>query len=195
VALRVPGVRDSVLDGETGWLVERDADFGAAAVEAIGHLRDQARAAAMARACREWAACFSWDRSADLLAGVVLEEMRASAARQAGRTGNRRVGRSDMAVVATFPSSAATDVRAALRATDEVVPRGDRTAVLLSGCDEFDAAALLERVGVDGASIHPVDRRLLLAGPAALAAPEAGTAGLTAPEAGPADHVPLDRTA
>jgi hypothetical protein len=149
----------------------------------------------MARACRAWAGSLSWDRSADLLAGVVLEEMRATEAREVGRSGNRRFGRSDMAVVVTFPTLLVGDFRQSLRATDEVVSRAGRTSVLLSGCDEFDAAALLERVGVDGASIHPVDRRLLLAGPAALAAPEAGTAGLTAPEAGPADHVPLDRTA
>jgi glycosyltransferase involved in cell wall biosynthesis len=171
VALRVPGVRDSVLDGETGWLVDRPPDFGAALVAAVDHLRDRSRAAAMAEACRRWASCFSWDRSADLLAGVVVEEMRTRAAREANRTGNRRFGRSDMAVVITFPTTTGRDLRQVLRATDEIVAGNARTFVLLGGCDEFDAAAVLDRIGVEHASVRPVDRRLLLAGPASLSAP------------------------
>jgi glycosyltransferase involved in cell wall biosynthesis len=172
LALRVPGVRDSVLDGETGWLVDRAPDFGAALVAAVDRLRDRSWAAAMASACREWAACLSWERSADLLAGVVLEEMRASAAREEGRTGNRLSGRSDMAVLLTFATPAAGDLSQSLRATDEMVSQGGLTSVVLSGCDEFDAAAVLDRIGVDGASMGPVDRRLLLAGPASLLASE-----------------------
>ena len=180
LALRVPGVRDSVLDGETGWLVDRPSDLGGALVDAIDHLRDQSEAAGMAQACREWAGCLSWERSADLLAGVVVEEMRVCAARERNRTGNRRSGRSDMAVLATFTTPAADHVLEALRATDEVVSRGNRTSVLLSGCDEFDASLVLDRLGVDGADIRPVDRRLFLAGPASLLGAEQDEIGLRA---------------
>jgi glycosyltransferase involved in cell wall biosynthesis len=170
LALRVPGIRDSVLDGETGWLVDRPADLGAALVDALVRLRDRSQAAAMTRACREWAACFTWERSADLLAGVVLEEMRVTAARRDGQEPNGRFARSDMAVLVDFQTPAATDVRDSLRSTDEVVQHGDRTSVILSGCDEFDAANVLQRIGVAGGSMRPVDRRMLLAGPASLAA-------------------------
>jgi hypothetical protein len=189
LALRVPGVRDSVLDGETGWLVDRPTDLGAALVAALTHLRDGSRAAGVARACREWSGCLSWERSADLLAGVVLEEMRASAAREQNRAGNRRFGRSDMAMLVTFTTPRGDRLSEALRATDEVVSRGGRTAVLLSGCDEFDAAAVLDRLGVEDADIWPVDRRLLLSGPASLLASERHEADDRAGD------VAMDRTA
>lgn len=189
LALRVPGVRDSVLDGETGWLVDRPADFGAALVDAIDQLRDRSRTAGMARACRDWAGCLSWDRSADLLAGVVLGEMRACATRGRNRTSNRRSGRSDLAVLVTFTTPGSDRLLEGLRATDEVVSRGDRTSVLLSGCDEFDATAVLDRLGVEGVDIRPVDRRLFLAGPASLLAAERAAAGQGARD------VAVDRTA
>jgi glycosyltransferase involved in cell wall biosynthesis len=169
LALRVPGVRDSVLDGETGWLVDRPADFGDALTAALEQLHDRSTAEQVARDCRDWAACFSWERSADLLAGVVLEEMRATAVRENGEQPVRRSARSDMAVLVDFPTPPSARLRDVLRSTDEVVAKGDRTAVVLSGCDEFDVATVLDRLGVENGSIRPVDRRLLLAGPAALA--------------------------
>ena len=39
-------------------------------------LSDDDRARAYARACQAWASRFSWDRSAELLAGVVVSETR-----------------------------------------------------------------------------------------------------------------------
>jgi hypothetical protein len=121
----------------------------------------------MTAACRAWAGCFSWDRSADLLAGVVLEQIRCAQAGRGRRSPDRRSARSDMAVLAGFPVPGAAATREALRATDEVVEDEDRTSVVLTGCDEFDAAAVLARIGVQDGSLQLVDRRLLLAGPAA----------------------------
>jgi hypothetical protein len=77
-----------------------------------------------------------------------------------------------MVVHATFSTPRERHFFDALRATDEVVSRGGRTSVLLSGCDEFDAAAVLSRLGVDDADIQPVDRRLLLTGPGLPLVPE-----------------------
>jgi hypothetical protein len=165
LALQAPGIRDSVLDQETGWLVEQPADLGSALIAAIGQLSDSERARVMARACRDWAACFSWDRSADLLAGVVLQEMGRVAARRRSRELNRRSARSDMAVVARFRGVDADVVPKALRVTDEVVGDGDLTSVVLTGCDEFDAPAVLDRIGARALSLRLVDRRQLLAGP------------------------------
>ena len=170
VALQAPGIRDSVLDGQTGWLVDRPGNFGSTLVAAITQLRDRTWAGEMAAVCREWAACFTWDRSADLLAGVLLEEMHVTAARRQGLEPNRRSARSDMAVLVGFRTPEAPDVREALRSTDEVVDQGGLTSVVLSGCDEFDAMAVLQRIGVQDGSLQLADRRLLLAGPAALPA-------------------------
>jgi glycosyltransferase involved in cell wall biosynthesis len=181
LALEAPGVRDSVLHGETGWLVEDPRDFGTALIGALGHLQDVAAADTMTAACQAWAAAFSWDRSADLLAGVVLEQMRGAQAQGQGGSPDRRSARSDMAVLAAFPAPGAAATREALRATDEVVEDGHRTSVVLTGCDEFVAAAVLARIGVQDGSLQLVDRRLLLAGPAAAAAARPAAAGL--PEA------------
>ena len=71
VAFDVDGLRDSVLDGRTGWLV-RDGEQLADVVErALKELSDPVRRAAIAAACREWAAQFDWDRSAGQLAALI----------------------------------------------------------------------------------------------------------------------------
>ena len=72
LALRVPGVRDSVVNGRTGWLVDEVGQFGAAAIMALRELADEDRAREITEACQAWARCFTWDRSANLLAGVLL---------------------------------------------------------------------------------------------------------------------------
>lgn len=72
VARDVPGLRDSIRDGETGWLLP---EAGSAVPDevlvpaladrldaAIGELLDPQRAAATAQACRSWAAAFAWGR-------------------------------------------------------------------------------------------------------------------------------------
>lgn len=171
LALRVPGIRDSVLDGETGWLVDEPGQLGAALVGALGHLADPGRAEEIAEACRAWAGCFSWDRSADLLAGIVLAEMSRMAAVTGSRPVARREARSDMAVLAVVPRRV-PELSAQLRTTDEVVPSGDRTAVVLNGCDETTGASVMNRLGLRPISLELIDNRLLLAGPTAPVAPE-----------------------
>jgi hypothetical protein len=71
VAYDVDGLRDAVRDGETGWLV-RDGELIEDVTErAVKELADLPRRAAVAAACRAWAAQFSWDRSAARLAGLI----------------------------------------------------------------------------------------------------------------------------
>ena len=63
VGVREAGLRETVISGETGLLVERDAGELASAVETL--LRDRSTAEAMGRAGRRWvAAHWSWDRAA-----------------------------------------------------------------------------------------------------------------------------------
>ena len=130
LALRVPGVRDSVVDGGTGWLVDEVGQLGAAAIMALRELADEDRAREITEACQAWARCFTWDRSANLLAGVLLA------------AGNPEVGpgdrsaRSDMGVVAEFDRPrdlAGTLAYAALRPTDQVEVRDGRVGLLLPG--------------------------------------------------------------
>ncbi len=71
VAFDVDGLRDAVRDGQTGWLV-RDGELFEDVVErAVKELNDPARRAAIASACREWAATFDWDRGAARMAELI----------------------------------------------------------------------------------------------------------------------------
>jgi hypothetical protein len=163
VALRVPGIRDSVLDGRTGWLVDRRQDFGTTLKVTLDALADESYADMVRTACTEWAGTFSWDRSADLLAGVILGQLRGHAA----GVRNRRMARSDLAVLGAFDRDDPRNASMSFRCTDEVVAVGMQTRILLSGCDEADAAAALKRMGVRATELRIVDQRHLLAGPAA----------------------------
>jgi hypothetical protein len=164
-------VRDSVLDGETGWLVDEPGQLGAALTSALISLADPVRADRIADACRAWASCFSWDRSADLLAGVVRAEMARMAAVTDSSPARHREARSDIAVLAVLPRPA-PELPAQLRATDEVVQTGDQTAIVLNGCDETTGVAVMTRLGVRPTSMQLMDNRLILAGPAAPLTPE-----------------------
>jgi glycosyltransferase involved in cell wall biosynthesis len=164
VALRVPGVRDSVVDGVTGWLVERPAEFRDVLVAALHELAEEDRAREIVAACQTWARCFSWDRSAELLAGVLLDEAGRTAHARTGARDRRRA-RHDIATVASFARHDTVDWSSRLRASDQVVVDDDRVTLLLNGCDDFDAAALLRRHGVYDATTRLATREDLLAGP------------------------------
>lgn len=168
IALRVPGIRDSVVDGKTGWLVDEPRDFGATLIEALKDIEDTGSARSITAACRDWAGRFTWDRSAALLAGVLVEETGAVR----GVRAQRRNARSDMSAFARFPTPVGFGPTASLRATDEITQDGDETAVLLNGCDETDALGVLHRLGIFEADISLADRNGVLAGPAG--APGAG---------------------
>jgi glycosyltransferase involved in cell wall biosynthesis len=162
VALRVPGIRDSVIHGRTGWLVDRPQDLGATLVDALDHLASDDNAMQVTTRCQEWARCFTWDRSSDLLAGVVLDEI---ARRTCGY--DRRYARSDIATLARFRRPARDGYRTALRSTDEVVESDGHVSVVLNGCDESDAVVVLRRIGVFEATLRLTDRHDVLAGPRA----------------------------
>lgn len=180
LAVRTTGIRDSVLDGVTGWLVDGIDDFAAVLPRTLAELADPARADEVAEACRTWAGCFSWERSAELLAGSVLSEMRAfhrpsteadlpPADRSAlHRAATRRRARSDMTVLARFSHPEPAEAAAALRLTDEVsICLGrNRVLALLRGCDEVDALGAIGRLGAQEPYVRLASRPELLGGPA-----------------------------
>jgi glycosyltransferase involved in cell wall biosynthesis len=81
VAFDVDGLRDAVRDGETGWLVRDGERIEDVAERAAKELADPARRAAVAAACRAWAARFSWDASAARMAGLVAAATAAGTSR------------------------------------------------------------------------------------------------------------------
>ena len=165
LALQVPGVRDSVVHGRTGWLVHEVHDFAVAATAALQELASDDRAREVTEACQAWADCFTWDRSAELLAGVVH-----SAADKATAL---RSARSDMGVIVEFVPPTDWSGMDALRPTDQADVRDGRVRLLLTGCDEIDAVTTLQRLGIDHADVRLADRYDMLVGPARL--PEALT--------------------
>ncbi|MEJ2862317.1 glycosyltransferase family 4 protein [Actinomycetospora flava] len=179
LALRAPGIRDSVIDGATGWLVDGVDDLAAALPRVLGELADPVRAREVAEDCRAWTDCFSWDRSAELLAGVVVSEI--SGFHRSGaddahlppadrsllrRAATRRQARSDMTTLARFEHDDPAAAAAALRLTDECAVRGREVTALLRGCDEVDALATLARIGAQDPRVRLASRHELLGGPA-----------------------------
>ncbi|MFF5209419.1 glycosyltransferase family 4 protein [Streptosporangium sp. NPDC000396] len=77
VAYDVAGLRDSVRDGVTGWLV-RDGETLADVVDrAIKELADPVRRAEIQQACRSWAGEFTWGRTGATITRLVATELSA----------------------------------------------------------------------------------------------------------------------
>lgn len=86
VAYDVDGLRDSVRHGETGWLVRDGETLTEVIARALDELDDPVRAAEIRRACRAWAATFTWERSGRDMARLLADEL----ARGTERRGSRR---------------------------------------------------------------------------------------------------------
>jgi glycosyltransferase involved in cell wall biosynthesis len=71
VAFDVPGLRDAIWDGRTGWLVHDGETLEDVTERAIKELTDGVRRGEIAAACRQWAASLTWDRSAQRMAELI----------------------------------------------------------------------------------------------------------------------------
>ena len=71
VGYDVEGLRDSVLDGQTGWLVRPGEELADAVERAARELADPVRRAEVAAACRAWAGQLTWERSTSRMAALV----------------------------------------------------------------------------------------------------------------------------
>jgi glycosyltransferase involved in cell wall biosynthesis len=163
VAYDVPGLRDSVRHGVTGWLVQPGDTLAGTLSDALSELSDPQRASIVADQARAWAANFSWDSSAERLAGVLLTEMRH---RRLGVPERRQA--IDLATTAFWPRDVGAEfgplLRKTLRATDMVVRDDDGIKALLTGCDEVAAARALLRVPVPPARLQLATTARVLAG-------------------------------
>jgi glycosyltransferase involved in cell wall biosynthesis len=162
VAYDVPGLRDSIRPGLTGWLVGRDQSLADALSDALLELSDPDREAEFGAAAKAWAGAFSWDSSAERLAGVLLSEMRY---RELGGTERRQAV--DLATVASWPAELADEItpalKAELRSTDTVVSDSSGVRALLVGCDEIGAVKALTRIRVPAPELRLATRAGVLA--------------------------------
>lgn len=151
VALDVPGLRDSVRDGLTGWLCA-EADLATSIVAALDLLRDEQQADRIAEACRAWASSLRWSSTASRLTSVLTAETRGGVTAR-----RRRRARQDSVTAVTLSRDVARGIDTTrLRTTDQAtfcaacVDRIDGPwMLLLSGADEFGAAAAMSRLGVN----------------------------------------------
>ena len=102
VAYDVDGLRDAVRDGETGWLVRDGEQLADVVDRALKELGDPARRAAVASACRRWAARLDWDRSTARMAALIHASVQTGTAR-ANRAGAWIVAGPDGDVLAEGP--------------------------------------------------------------------------------------------
>ncbi len=153
VAFDVPGLRDSVRDGVTGWLVPPQQALTATIAGALQELTDPARRRRVAGDCRRWADRFSWDASAERLAQVVRSEM----GRVAQGPPSRRQT-NQLACVAWWPPTEGREVlghlRKALRITDVITSNENGLTALLVGCDELGATEALKRIAIPPARLR-----------------------------------------
>ena len=148
LAYDVPGLRDSVQDRVTGWLVPPGEGLAAPLITTLRELSDPGHQQLMADQSRLWASRFSWDATAERLAAALLSEMT--------RLGHRIPTRRrpvDLATVASWApgeqdGELERQLRKALRVTDVISSGPEGIRVLLTGCDELGAASALRRVSV-----------------------------------------------
>jgi glycosyltransferase involved in cell wall biosynthesis len=164
VAHDVPGLRDSVRDRVTGWLVPSGSNLASALTKALDELRDAEQRQVMADKSRAWAGRFSWDASAERLAGIVVSESMRKAL--GGPSRRQAIHLSTVAWWSRDDAEAVSDiVRKTLRVTDLISSSEDGLTVLLSGCDEVAASKALQRVPIPPTRLHLATTTQTLCGP------------------------------
>lgn len=149
VGFDVPGLRDSVVPGVTGWLVPEGGDLAEAVRHALGVLADPTTAAGFSERCRAWAARFSWDATAQRLAGITAGEV--DRVRQRPRTRRLPTDLATRVDLRLADERAGTDevehfLAARVRRSDQHVVDDGRVRLILHGCDEVGAEAVLARL-------------------------------------------------
>ncbi|NUT43267.1 MAG: glycosyltransferase family 4 protein [Thermoactinospora sp.] len=75
VAYDVAGLRDSVRDGVTGWLVTEDETLANVVERSLKRLSDPVLREETARHCRSWSASFSWHGTGESFAQLITAEL------------------------------------------------------------------------------------------------------------------------
>lgn len=153
LAFDVPGMRDSIRPGTTGWLVPVDTDLAPAIDLALTTLRESEVVRAYGSACRQWAASFTWPDSTDRMARLVAAEYDARRSRYARRRHSDLVMLSEFSVV--DPEAFVHRARMRLRGTDRFGVDDDRAWVLAYGSDDRDLDAVVAALGGSDA-VHRV---------------------------------------
>ncbi len=167
LAYRRPGLRDSIRDNETGWLIEEGRPLGEAMVDALRQMADEPSAVAMGKRTRQWAAQFTWDGMADQVRAL----LRAEAGRLAQSPNNRRTN-TDLATVVRIPAELLPEGEVpTFRDTDKCVVSPGELVVLLRNTDTETARVALRRAGLSPSAIDDERVRITVAQPVDLVSP------------------------
>jgi glycosyltransferase involved in cell wall biosynthesis len=150
LAYKRPGLRDSILDGETGWLLEEDETLSGSLTSVLEELRHPDTARAYSRRARAWHSSFTWDDMATQVRTAIAHERA-----RLSSTSNRRSGNRDVASVVTLSAGLLSSEWAdRLRTTDRAIRSTGILTLLLSGTDTQQAPDVLIRLGCDFADAH-----------------------------------------
>ncbi|MDE3202912.1 MAG: glycosyltransferase family 4 protein [Acidobacteriota bacterium] len=185
VAFRVPGLKDAIRHGETGWLVDPDGPLAPSIVEALRELRDHDVARAVRQQAQAWVGNFSWDAMTDRFAAILRDESQ----RLTQAKDNRRL-RTDLGCVAEIPRRLLpSDWAGDMRLGDQAVVTAEQVTFLFHGADTQSVHRALVRIGVPSDRLADPEVRVRLARPRDLVALSASApvGGITGAAAPPAD--------
>jgi glycosyltransferase involved in cell wall biosynthesis len=169
VGFRVPGLRDSIRDGETGWLVDEGGDLAAQIVHSLDLLADPGVAARWSEQTVAWADRADWDTTAAVLDDIIESERGRLAAQD-----NRR-DPTDLVTHVWVPTDLLPDGwDPRFRRSDRSVRDDQGLSVLLPGADLSDAATALRRAGLPTALSHHDRVEVRIARPTDLVHPGSG---------------------
>lgn len=153
MAFRAPGLRDSIVPGETGWLLDHEEDLGVTIAARLGELSDPGHARQMAEYARGWASQFTWDRMrTSVLAALETETSRLN------HGDDDRRSSSDVATVVTIAvAHLPEDWRSRLRGRDVYDLSSQTLTVFCQGADTQTVRALLHRLSIEDP--RPDDKR------------------------------------
>jgi glycosyltransferase involved in cell wall biosynthesis len=156
VAFRVPGLRDSIREGKTGWLLDPEQDLAEGILAALDDVAVPAEAEEWGTRSQRWARRFDWDTTAELF-GAALESERKR--RFHGRRDQRSA--TDLAMVARARSeNLPVSLSANFRSTDRLLIDSEHVTVFLPGCDAEGARNALDRVGLGETPRRDIDVRI-----------------------------------
>jgi glycosyltransferase involved in cell wall biosynthesis len=147
IAFDVPGLRDSIRQGVTGWLLPEGSDLAMGLERALGTLEHPESRHMFDVACKRWASQFEWDSSAARLGRIVISEFLHRRAPQSQRRVPSDLG-STVEGHLENGSEAMSGLAGSVRRTDSVAYDGDTVRLMLDSCDEEQAAQVAARLGI-----------------------------------------------
>ncbi len=160
VAFTVDGIRDSVIDGVTGWLVPEAGTLADTMASALASLADPFLDRQVESSARAWSSSFTWENTTQALRGLLREEHN-----RLNRSDERRGTNSDLMTMVTIPAAAVPPGWAPVLRSGDVLQsdiKGYR--LLMLSIDQTQVPGILRRLGVADAVVESGEILMSVAG-------------------------------